>query len=58
MFQIETALLKFGEMSGSQNDKTIVVKRCAFCVCAPAFVVESALDCSTAKCGNGLQSLT
>jgi ubiquitin carboxyl-terminal hydrolase 25/28 len=28
MFQIETALLKFDEMSGSQNGKTSVVKRC------------------------------
>jgi hypothetical protein len=28
MFQIETAMLKFDEMSGSQNGKTSVVKRC------------------------------
>jgi ubiquitin carboxyl-terminal hydrolase 25/28 len=27
MFQIETALLKFDEMSGSQDDKTSIVKR-------------------------------
>lgn len=30
MFQIETALLKFDELSGSQSSKTSVVKRCVF----------------------------
>jgi ubiquitin carboxyl-terminal hydrolase 25/28 len=27
MFQIETALLRFGEMSGSEESKTSIVKR-------------------------------
>lgn len=58
MFQIETAMLDFQDqgMSGSQSDKTSVIKRFVFYLFPELFFVvtiQHFLACSTARSASG-----